>query len=128
MAETKTWLTPKRLARGPEAANEELRRWAKARAAREQRPTAPRTYHTTADMRRDESASRSRRVGSVVLARDTRGGLGLIHVAVGVAAVGAGFLVGRWWARRRKVARATTIHGDTASSSYARGLDALAGL
>lgn len=131
MAETKTWLTPKRIARGPEAANEELRRWARAKRQRELGRTVSDAlkpalvYRSTADMRHDEEASRRRHVGSVVMSREPRG-IGLGHVAIGAAAIGAGFLVGRWWARRRRAAQTTVAGCDT--STYERGLDALATL
>jgi hypothetical protein len=138
VTETKTWLTPKRLARGPEAANAEMRRWASNEKWRRELSHAMKrtfrpaqVYGSAADMRRDALTSRGRGVGSVVLARDAHR-VGPLHVVAGVAAIGAGFLVGRWWAHRLKsqAMPRTMVNGDvddSAPSMYSRGLDALAG-
>jgi hypothetical protein len=136
VTQTKTWLTPKRLARGPEAANAEMRRWASNEKWRRElshvmkqtfRPAQ--VYGSAADMRRDALASRSRGVGSTMLATDAHR-VGPLHVAVAVGALGLGFVIGRWWMQRRRAAQAaqTQIRGDEEDlcSDYERGLDALA--
>lgn len=88
--ETKTWMTAKRLARGPEAANAELERWRRVRAERE--ASAPRRASTFANegaMRRDAAASRAAHIGSRVAAAPERG-IDLLDVAlVGVMLAGA---------------------------------------
>ncbi len=112
MAETKTWLTPNRIARGPEAANDELHRWSREKRRRDLhremrgvfRPVQ--VYGDAAAMRRDALASRRDKVGSALMARDADNlGFGFVDIAIGLAAVGGGFLVGRWFARRRKAAQ-----------------------
>lgn len=115
-AETKVWMTPKRIERGPEAADEELRRWAKSAF----RPV--KIYGNPRAMREDALASRSAGVGSKLIAREPRKvEVGDLYLAIaGLLALGGGFLVGRWWARRRRVEAA-------AGSSYVRGVDALGG-
>lgn len=130
--ETKSWLTPKRLARGPEAANEELRRWSKERRRRklvaEMRGTfrPAQIYGDAAAMRRDALASRAERVGSTVMARDADS-LGAVDLLVGVSAIAVGVLIGRWWVRRSRAPHPpVAVRGAAGDSAYARGALALA--
>lgn len=113
MAETKQWMTAKRIERGPEAAEAELRRWTKDAAVKVGFRSVP-VYGNTAAMRADALASRRDHVGSKVVARsvahDRSSHFGEILVAA--AALGGGFLLGRWWKRRQEAAAATVIKGD----------------
>lgn len=109
MAETKQWMTAKRIERGPEAAEAELRRWAKDAATRAGFRPVHISGNATA-LRADALASRRDHVGSKLVARkfkaQAESNLGM--VVVSVAAIGGGFLLGRWWKHRQT---ATTVHG-----------------
>jgi hypothetical protein len=115
--ETKTWMTAKRIARGPEAANAELERWRRVREKREaHKPHVAPTFSSTETMRRDAVASKAAHVGSRVAAAPV-GSVDLIDVAL--VAVALAGVYGFW-----RIIRST--RDDVAESTYGRGLDALA--
>jgi len=102
-------MTPKRIARGPAAADAELRRWAKTAF----RPV--RIYGDTRRMREDALRSAHEGRGSAMIASEPRGiKVSPLEVAVALGALAGGFFLGRWWVRRKKVA-----------TTYVQGLDAL---
>lgn len=134
-AETKTWMTPARLARGPEAAAAELRRWkmtARDVGFRPGRLTGKSVNMVRAEAlakklsegNRDDSysgektpvdaavARRARRpeaVGASFMFKDPSYAprYNLVEtVVVSIAAIGAGFLFGRWLRHRY-----STVHG-----------------
>lgn len=118
MAETKQWMTAKRIERGPEAAEAELRRWTKDAATRIGFRTVP-IHGNAAALRADALASRRDHVGSKLMAktvhRARESHVGEILVAA--AALGGGFLLGRWWKRRQAN---EAVHGQE-HSAYLNG-------
>jgi hypothetical protein len=101
--ETKTWLTPKRIARGPEKADEEIRRWAKGAF----RPA--KIYGSVSAMRADALASRAAGVGSRRIARVPKPVVTPLELAA-LAGISVGaFFVGRWIGKRRHQPQA--VHG-----------------
>lgn len=125
MAQTETWLTQRRLERGVEKANAELRRWSREKRLRELghemrsvfRPV--RVYGDAGAMRRDALASRQKLVGSALMARDVDA-IGAFEVLIGIAAVGGGIALGLWIGKRWK-----TSH--VAASEYLHGIDDVLG-
>ncbi len=122
--ETKIWLTAKRLARGPEKADEEIRRWAKTAF----RPA--KLYGDVRALRTDAIASRSAHMGSRHIAREPRPLVtwGELAALAGVT-VGA-FFLGRYLGRRRQQHQApapAAVHGaaPSAASRYLTGTYAL---
>lgn len=122
-AETKQWLTPKRIARGPEKADEELRRWAMhafrpgrmrgsvnviraAELARRAQVAAGAPYMAA----RDPGVRFARVAGKVALS-----------AGVAAAAVGIGYFAGRWWKRRQ-----VGGHVSSSPNPYLLGVDVLA--
>jgi len=133
VAETKSWMTPARFARGPEAANEELRRWSREKRRRDLeremrgvfRPV--KVYGDAASMRRDALASRGAHVGSALMAKDAKS-IGAVELLVGAAALGGGVLFGLWIGKKIKTRMAqrrvaTVVSGD--DGSYLTGTDVL---
>lgn len=119
--ETKLWLTSKRIARGPEKADEEIRRWAKSAF----RPA--KLYGNVTAMRNDAIASRSSRVGSALIAKEPRPVVTGGELAALAAITAGAFFVGRWLGRHR-VHQAPAVHGITESIAdrYLQGVNALA--
>jgi hypothetical protein len=121
--ETKTWMTPARIARGPEAANEELRRWQRAR------PPAIKhrvSFDSVAQMRADKRAAQFIGAGSRATPVEKR--IDLIDVGLIAAALTGGYLFWRSFKNSARVEGATVFNGDvddSAPSMYSRGLDAL---
>lgn len=131
-AETKTWLTPARLARGPEAANNELKRWAREKRRRELereirsvfRPV--KIYGDAAAMHRDALTSRGAGVGSALMAKDAKS-IGAVELLIGAAALGGGIVFGLWLGKKIKTRlakrRAEAVTGF--DDSYVLGTDVL---
>jgi hypothetical protein len=131
LAETKTWLTPKRIERGASAANDELVRWANEKWRRELTHAAKKTfrpakvYGDTAAMRRDALASRQRGVGSALMASDAKT-IGVSELLVAALALAGGFALGRYLMRRKRAAAATAVvHGAEEQNPYYVGAIAL---
>lgn len=104
--ETKVWLTPKRIARGPDKADDEIRRWAKSAF----RPA--KLYGNVSAMRADALASRAAGVGSRRIAREPEPFVTPLELAA-LAGISIGaFFVGRWIGKRRRT-QAPAIHGAT---------------
>lgn len=121
--ETKTWMTPKRIARGPEAANAELERWRKVRIEHQRAlPKVSDSFDSVAAMRADEAASRRRGIGSRVVAAPTKG-VDLVDVALAAGALAGAYL---FWRVIRSTQAREVVSGLLARSAYERGLDALA--
>lgn len=118
------------MARGPEAANDELRRWSKARRVRKLNTELRATfrpavvYGDASAMRRDALASRSKKVGSTLMARDVDQ-LGVTDVVIGMSAIAIGALIGRWWVKRKGKAP-TAVQGTSDDNVYVRGTLTLA--
>ena len=108
--ETKTWMTPKRIERGPEAANAELARW---RAIRHERPhpRANEKFTNTAAMRADADTSRRAGVGSRVVSASKTAGVDWLDVALV-----AGMLTGAY-AFWRTLKKSSQVSGAGAEES-----------
>lgn len=106
---TKVWMTPKRLARGPEAARAELARWGQLPMQR------GRVIGDVRAMRDEALRSASEGRGSATIAAAPRKlAIRPLDVAVAVGALAGGFFLGRWVGRKLRT-----------KSTYVRGLDAL---
>lgn len=133
MAETKQWMTAKRLERGPEAAEAELRRWAKDAATRAGFRPVHISGNATA-LRADALASRQRHMGSRLVAHKVHEQVSshIDIIVFGLLAVGGGYLAGRWFKAKREhdqLAHATSnaIHGSPVNvNRYLVGAQVLA--
>ena len=119
--ETKQWLTAKRLARGPEAAEEELRRWSMTAFRPAKLTGNPSAMRSEALAKRRETE-----VGATFMSPrhpPPSAGTIVVYALGSLAAVGAGFLIGRWW--RKKHPTKTPVAGESANpyliGAYASG-------
>lgn len=151
---TKHWLTPKRIARGLEAAERELKRWhmspEEARRFWREHAGDFRTVAVEGDarsLRADALADKAVRVAGKedltaadiarIQKRERETGASFMHrdpfyeplltprfILFSVAALGGGYLIGRWWKRRTSSAR--THVADAPSSEVSPYLSSLA--
>jgi hypothetical protein len=88
-------MTPKRIARGPEAARAELARWGQLPLQR------GRVYGDVRAMRDEALRSRETGKGSTTISSHAWYP-SMSDVAVSAVAIVGGFFLGRWWMRRHK--------------------------
>lgn len=121
--ETKTWMTPKRIARGPAAANAELNRWRTVRLEHQRTlPHVSTRFDSVAAMRTDEAASRRRGIGSRVVAEPVKG-IDLLDIALTAGALAGAYL---FWRVIKSTQTRDVVNGLPQRSTYELGLDALA--
>ena len=126
MRDEKSWWTPARIARGPDAAREELARW-RANAPRIMDPYGhPVTREYLQGLRAKWKAAHHGRAVEAPEHKtqvDRSAGQLVTAALVGVAAVGGGILIGRWWKQRQRTS--PRVHGNDGFNVYLHGTDVL---